>query len=259
MCSSSLMRRNASRASANSASVDDVLICNAGYNRYGAEGNAFAIGVGAKYPERLMEFLDFYASEEGVLLSNSQVEGVTYELVDGHPVLTEFGLDTSDEKMAPESMGGGKWNDGACKINYPLVHADDPNSLIGGEPVTSSLWKSTLENGRNEYTNKWEELYGVYSPLEYLESRGQLAVAPGIDYSAPADPSDIATARAQLSTLTKNAGWQMVYAESDEEFQSIWEDMKAQLDDFGYQEVCEYDMAIVQDMIAARRRALGLE
>ena len=237
--------------------TDDSLICNAGYNKYGAEGNAFAIGSGAKYPDRLMEFLDFYASEEGLLYNSGLIEGISYEMVDGHPVLTEFGLDTSSDKVAPDELGGGKWDDGTCKINYPLVHSDDPNSLLGGEPTTTSLWKSTLENGRNDYTNKWEELYGVYSPLEYLESRNQLTVAPGIDYASPADPSDISTIRAQLSTLTKNAGWQMIYAESDEEFEKIWADMKAQLDDFGWQELCDYDMAIVNDMIAARKKVLG--
>ena len=239
--------------------TDDMIICNPGYNKYGAEGNAFAIGSGAQYPDRLMEFLDWYCSDEGVLIANSQIEGVTYELVDGHPVLTEFGLDTSDDKVAPDDLGGGKWSDGTCKINYPLVHQDNPNSLIGGEPVTSSLWKSTLENGRNEYSNRWEELYGVFSPLEYLANNGQLAVNPGTDYSTPADPSDIATIRAQLSTMTKNAGWQMIYAESDEEFQKIWDDMKAQLDDFGWQELCEYDMQIVNDIIAARKKVLGIE
>ena len=70
---------------------------------------------------------------------------------------------------------------------------------------------------------------------------------------------DIATTRAQLQTLTKNAGWQMIYAESDEEFQSIWDDMKAQLDDFGYQELCEYDMQIVNDMIEARKKVLNAD
>ena len=239
--------------------TDDMVIANPGYNKYGAEGNAFAIGVGAQYPERLMEFLDWYASDEGVLIANSQIEGVTYELVDGHPVLTEFGLDTSDDKVTPDELGGGVWADGTCKINYPLVHQDNPNSLIGGEPVSSTLWKSTLEEGRNDYSNKWEELFGVYSPLEYLKNNGQLVVTPGIDYSVPADPSDIATIRAQLSTLIRNAGWQMIYAESDEQFQQIWDDMKAQLDDFGWQELMEYDMKIVEDTIAARKKVLGIE
>ena len=51
----------------------------------------------------------------------------------------------------------------------------------------------------------------------------------------------------------------MIYAESGEEFQSIWDDMKAQLDDFGYQGLCEYDMQIVNDMIEARKKVLNAD
>ena len=228
-----------------------------GYNKYGQKDNAFAIGSSAKYPERLMEFLDWYGSEEGTLLFNSQVEGVTYELVDGHPVLTEFGLNSDSDKMAPEEMGGGNWNDGACKINYPLIHSDDANSLIGGEPVTSSLWQSVLSEGRNDYTNQWEETYGYYAPLDYLKSKDQLGVVVGTTYTAPADSSDISNIRGQLKTITAAAGWQMIYAESEEEFQKIWDDMKTQIKDFGYDELTEWDMQVTQDWCDSIKAVLG--
>ena len=81
-------------------------------------------------------------------------------------------------------------------------------------------------------------------------------VVPGTDYSAPADPSDIQTMRAQLQEITKAGGWQMIYAASDEEFESIWTEMKAQLPDFGLDEVNAYDMEIVDAMIAARQEVL---
>lgn len=234
----------------------DTLLSNVGYNRYGLEGNAYAMGKNAKYPERIMEFLDWLASEEGILYFNALVEGVTYEMVDGQPVLTEFGLDGSDDKVAPESMGGGDWSDGSCQINYPLVHVDDNISLLGGVTGNSALWESTLTNQKNAYSIQWEELNGTYSPLEYLADHDQLVVVPGTDYSAPADPSDIQTMRAQLQEITKAAGWQMIYAASDEEFESIWTEMKAQLPDFGLDEVNAYDMEIVDAMIAARQEVL---
>ena len=45
-------------------------------------------------------------------------------------------------------------------------------------------------------------------------------------------------------------------AASDEEFESIWTEMKAQLPDFGLDEVNAYDMEIVDAMIAARQEVL---
>ena len=63
--------------------------------------------------------------------------------------------------------------------------------------------------------------------------------------------------RAQLREIVTAAGWQMIYAADEAEFDALWTDMKAQLPDFGYDEVLAYDMEIVNDMIEARQRVLG--
>ena len=232
--------------------LEDCILLNKGYNNYG-DGQVFAIGSQAKDPAHLMQFLDFYASEEGVLLNNELIEGVTYEMVDGHPVLTEFGKDKSDSKMAPESMGGGNWREGVCQINFPMVHADDAISLLGGESATTAIWESTLAEGSNKYTDEWEQVYGSKYPINWYADNGKLTVAVGTDYTAPAESSDIQTNRAQLNELFKTASWQMVYAESDEEFEEIWTTMKAQLPDFGYDEVIAYDMEVAQGLIDSRK------
>lgn len=153
-------------------------------------------------------------------------------------------------------MGGGLWSDGACQINYPLVHADDINPILG-EPTNSSLWSSTLESGVNTFTEQWAEVYGTDSPLDYLETHDMIQVVPGTDYTTPSDPSDIQTMRAQLNELFTATGWQMIYAESDSEFETLWNDMKAKLPDFGFNEVDAYDKAIVDEIIAARQEVLG--
>lgn len=62
--------------------------------------------------------------------------------------------------------------------------------------------------------------------------------------------------RAQLREIVTAAGWQMIYAADEAEFDALWTDMKAQLPDFGYDEVLAYDMEIVNDMIEARQRVL---
>lgn len=235
--------------------ITDSVVNNPGYNPYGMESNAFAIGVGAKYPERIMEFLDWYASPEGVLVSNGLIEGVTYEMKEGKPELTEFGLNTDPNKTAPAELGGGNWTDGGCQINYPLVHADDINLLIN-EPTNSNLWASTIKSNSNVYTEKWTELYDADSPLDYLKTHNMIEVAPGTDYTAPPIPSDIQTMRSQIGELFDAASWKMVYAKSDEEFESIWKDMKTQLPDFGFDKVMEYDMGIVNQMIDSRTKVL---
>lgn len=237
--------------------IADSVINNPGYNPYGMEGSAFAVGANTKYPQRIMEFLDWYASDEGALITISQVEGVTYEMKDGKPVLTEFGLNaTVNNYEAPAEMGGGLWTEGSCQISYPLVNRDDVNALIG-EPTNCNLWTSTIEANSNIYNDKWEEIYSTNSPLDYLKTHSMIEVAPGTDYSAPSEPSDITTMRAQVHELFAAASWKMIYAEDNAEFEAIWTEMKAQLPDFGFDEVMAYDMEIVKNMIAARAKVLS--
>lgn len=237
--------------------ITDSVLNNPGYNPYGMESTAFAVGAGAKYPDRIMQFLEWYASDEGVLVNNGLIEGITYEMVDGRPELTEFGLNAAANKYeAPAELGGGLWSEGGCQINFPLVHQDDVNALIG-ESNNSNLWASAIEANSNIYNQQWEEVYGTNSPLDYLKTHDMIEVAPGTDYSAPSEPSDITTMRAQVDELFAAASWKMIYAEDNAEFEAIWTEMKAQLPDFGFDEVTAYDKEIVDHMIAARAKVLN--
>ena len=236
--------------------VKGMVLNSPGYNPYGLEGNAFAVGIGAQYPERIMEFYEWLSSQQGILYTNSHVEGVTFEMRDGEPYLTEFGLDSNLEKLAPEELGGGDWAKGASQINYPLTHQDDPNELLGGFSSNASLWPSTIALNENEFNTAYIETYGGY-PFDAYADKGMLVVTPGTDYTTPSEPSDITTIRAQITELFQPAGWQMIYAETDEQFESIWQDMKSKLDDFGYQELIEYDTKIVEEKAASIAKAMG--
>ena len=48
-----------------------------------------AISKNCKYPERAIAFMDYMMSEHGQMLIYLGVEGVTYDIVDGKPVLKE--------------------------------------------------------------------------------------------------------------------------------------------------------------------------
>ena len=227
------------------------------YNPFGMEGNAFAIGKGAKYPERIMEWYDWMASPEGILAVNGLVENVTYEMKDGKPYLTTFALDPNPDKQAPASMGGGTWTDGSCKLNYPLTHQDDPNENLNGSSVNSSLWESVIASNSNEFNEKWTEMYGSNNPMKYFQANGYLISTPSTDYTSPSEPSEIQTIRSQIKEIVQPAGWQMIYATSDDEFQRIWDEALAKLPDFGIEQLLEWDQKVVDDKFASIEKVLG--
>jgi hypothetical protein len=175
---------------------------------------------------------------------------------DGQPYLTDFSLDPNPDKQAPAELGGGSWNQGIQRLNFPITHQDEPNDLLNGYSLNSNLWPSVIEMNRNQWNTLWREKYGAENPLDLLEKRGLLAVTPGTDYTAPTAPTDINNKRNQLNSIIAPAGWQMIYAKTDAEFESIWKTMKGQLDDFGYQDVIAWDLKTIEDRAASIERTL---
>jgi hypothetical protein len=113
-----------------------------------------------------------------------------------------------------------------------------------------------MELNKNEWNTKWRELYQADNPLELLQKRGLLVVTPGTDYTAPATPSALNTISAQLTSITQPAGWQMIYAKTDAEFEQIWKEMKSKLDDFGYQDRIAFDVKNIGDWAQSIERTL---
>lgn len=58
--------------------------------------SAAAISTSCQDPELAMRYIDQWYSDEGFMMSNYGVEGVTYEMVDGMPVYTDFVTNNPD-------------------------------------------------------------------------------------------------------------------------------------------------------------------
>lgn len=62
---------------------------NTGVSRKSTMSHAIIIGANTKYPEKIMKFLNFMNSEEGIILNYYGIEGVHHKIVDGKPRLTD--------------------------------------------------------------------------------------------------------------------------------------------------------------------------
>ncbi|MDR0656706.1 MAG: hypothetical protein LBG22_10365, partial [Treponema sp.] len=208
--------------------VGDLKINLSGYGPYGG-GNWYGLGSKAKYPERVMEFYNWLCSDEGTLLRDGIVEGVTYVMKDGQPYRTDFARNTDQNKEAPASLGGGSWASGSSWINLGFLDLDNPNSLLNGLPGNVSLWPSVQAEMNNKWINVWRDKYKVNTPNELYRKYNQIIVTPGCDYSADEYPTEIINYTNQLKNIVVPAGWQMIYAKTDAEFDSIWKEMKSKL------------------------------
>ena len=144
--------------------ISDLQIYSYGCRPEGNTKTAIAIGSGAQDPERLADFIDWLYSPEGIILNSAQPttdssagpEGLTWEMTENGPVLTEFGKDALISKktvMMPEEYGGGTWFDGVSVLNYKAVVLMDPDE--NGYPYAYKLWDSVRSLQQNALFDDW--------------------------------------------------------------------------------------------------------
>lgn len=239
--------------------VADQVILVDGYNPYGDDNGCLALGAKCKDPERVMAFLDWLAAPEYYELVNAGPQGLTWEVVDGKAVLTDYGrqaMDTAiDTTNAPEELGGGNYTEGRSQFNTG-VGKDSNIDPLTGEPYETISWSSTIQAGRSKLDDNWTEVFGAFSAMDYLQEKNMLQVAPGCTYAVPADSSEIATMRAQCGEIFVNASWNMIFAPDEETFNALWEQMKEDLRGFGYEDVLAVDYARAEELKASRAAAM---
>lgn len=114
--------------------IEDELIYSYGSRVAGSFDTAIAIGADAADPVRMANFIDWLYSTEGIMAScadspqgTAGIEGLTWQMTEQGPELTDFGIEAfySKDTLMPEEYGGGKWLDGICKLNYkPVSNAE---------------------------------------------------------------------------------------------------------------------------------------
>ncbi len=231
-----------------------------------SEGNAkvmICIGSQAKNADKIMEFIDWLYSPEGVECAEQAngaagPEGLTWEKKDDKAVLTEFGekaLPSNDVKVSKE-WGGGSWKDGVSALNFKAVSLvdTDPNT---NEPYMETMWSSVLEKNNTQLDQDWQsQSEGAKTTLEYLENKDALSVAPGTSFTQPEESSDITTLRNQCKSVIVDDSWKMVFAKDEAEFNSILKDMQDTVKGLGYDKVLKVDMKNAKDLAKTKKQTV---
>ena len=226
-------------------------------------GQPTLIGIGpnAQDPQRLAAFIDWLYSPEGIkaggmLGAEVGPEGLTWEMRNGEPHLTDFGirvLINGEDVPVPDEWGGGNWTDGANQINFPTTTLAEVNPDTGF-PYYYALWPSVMRDfGSNPVVDDWRAHTGHMYTMELLRERDMLMVAPGAGFVIPEEPTEIATLRGMIAGVVVPMSWQMVYANSEAEFESLLSQMRERAYGLGLEQVLEFDFANAHYLNALRR------
>ena len=223
---------------------------------YYGSGRVFGIGsqVDDEKKARIMEFFDWLASPEGCTIQHPGDEGIIYTVNDdGTYTLTEDGYNRfTTEIMIPEELGGGNWTDGNNQVNQWIVQSYDTNP-VNGESYVPDLWASYLEKNNTKTNKEWKEMYGAENEVEYLQDKGMMSPVPHINISLAIDTTDIGLIRSQCKTIVCDASWKAIFAADEAAFDAIWDDMCAQLEGFGWNDLVAFDTEKYQPVIDARK------
>jgi multiple sugar transport system substrate-binding protein/putative aldouronate transport system substrate-binding protein len=239
------------------APVADMNFYQASDTFYG-DGRAFAVGsqLDDATRARVMQFMDWLISPEGLTYLHDGLEGYNYTVnADGTYTLTEDGLYAlMENRQVPAEFGGGGYADGQSQINqWPMAGVSkNPKT---GETYSSNYWKSYLEANKTTMTNEWSQKYGAANQVEYLTAKGQLKPVPSINMILPIDTTDIALIRSQTGAQICDTSWRMIFAKDDTEFNKMWSDMKTSLDGLGWKQLVAFDKAKFQKIVDARKEA----
>jgi len=120
---------------------------------------------------------------------------------------------------------------------------------INGEPlpyIPTSWPDAQAITSNNENWNAWKETMGANDLWDYTEKNGitvtQVSAFDG--YPSPAPDDTMKLTLASIKDVIVPASWNMVYAESDEELEKIWDQMVEDAYALGAQDVIDWFMDV---------------
>lgn len=187
-------------------------------NGKGGRG-CLAISSQAKNPEEIFKFFDYLSTEEGQLLSQYGVEGLSYNMVDGKPVLTEevlTKLNEGDIDWLTNQIGAAFGGSANYFFEFVLTNVNNIDNFGESRPGAKS--SSTYERS-------------VALAKQYPREK---KLIEGLDATAYLTSEDMADVKAQMDLLDyQEVLTQAFFAKSDEEAKAIIESFRAQLKSAG--------------------------
>lgn len=178
-----------------------------------AQGSV-AITKEAKYPERIIELLNWISTDEAQTLMQNGEEGVYYTIVDGKKQPTDQ-YKAVLAKTEKDTFG----LNGLSQV-FPTYKTKDANGnyidMLADPDVNDQLMLSAEE--RNAYKQLgWKNSYQYWLDTGVPQS-------VGLVYQVVIDPaSELGAAEANIVQLRSKWTPRLIQAKNDEEFQSIWE------------------------------------
>lgn len=188
----------------------------------------WTIGANTEYPELCMAIINYLTTPEGYMTYNyGPKDACWYYDEEGNSWLTELGEQAQADRkgtMMPEEWGGGTFNDGTFQANNTTWSKDASNPDSNGETYNYINWKSQRKDETYDILQDWRDKYGQYTFQEYMNTTN-FKVALGTSYTESKRSDELQIIWEQVAECLVNYTWQAIYAENDDEYNRIVNEM----------------------------------
>ncbi len=207
-------------------------------------GSSRVWGIGSKVEgekyEKILEFLNWYASPEGLTFQHCGIEGLNYIVGEDGKFIPYKDNALMDNLPVPEEFGGGGYQDGNNAINQWLCGSIcmNPNT---GETYDQKYWASYKAKNMTEMKKEWQARFDAEDSLDWMKKNNKIVISPNCVANLVTDTNDIELLRNEINKVLCKYTWQMFAAETDDEFEALWAKMVDEMDGLDYQTLFDYD------------------
>lgn len=231
-------------------------------NTYGDSN--YVIGINAKTEnlEACLNFIDMLADPDAYLWIRSGPAGEVWDVDEnGVATITETGIES-----AKKSGAGGVFTTSSGEEialwNTPWI-VSDGGALTSytdaeGNPRANmtSTWTEMLEiSTDNDAVRAWQKDTGYDTWMDWLNENNAYADSSALDdirtfVSIPDDTMQLTID--SIKDVVTTASWKMVYAESDADFDALWNQMVSDCEGLGAEDVISWRLADIENAKAIR-------
>lgn len=218
------------------------------------DGNyVIAINADTEYLEECLKILDMWCDPDAVFEITMGPDGDIWYSDGDNAYLTDAYMEwlnagNSSYNNFPMSDGSefALWNTNFCVAQGTLTSWKDGNG--NNRPTTVQVWSEAQEVvSYNENFKNWQETTGYTNWRELLAAEDALTESSPMDayysYASTAAPDDMQLTISALRDVVVTASWNMVYAESEADFDAIWEQMLTDCEELNAQSVIDWRIA----------------
>lgn len=230
-------------------------------NGFSPSGVNYEICIGSKCADkaRAMALINWMYSPEGVETAFDGPKGLTWNIKDGKPYVTDFGKTAllNPKSKIDSKWGGGTYEDGQDKLNDFKCVAENSTDPTFGEPYLYSRWTSYQSATQTDLIKEWSSKIagGAKTVHEYCENNNQIDIAPGTAIQTPVLSTSVATTENNVKSIITTYSWKCAMSKTQSEFDTNWNTMVKQAKAAGIASVDSAYKAQWQKLAAARKAA----